>query len=347
MDEELRVSYLSNWAITVARTGNSELSKKLRKNGYDIAIKYNNIYEQSNYANSLASLYVNISQADSATYYTKEAEKLWSLYPKKLDYESWSIYHRYYDIYGILGDTKLQDSNIEEAWKLMSKYPNHGSKGFLLFLITDHFGKRKNYSKQTYYSEKLLDYYNKKKVNTPKYHLPVKSALLNDERSKNIEDLKRIISTSDSLNHLNTLAFSTATLSEIYLDNNNPELAIPLLKRSILKLKNANYLVTHSNEYRLLQKAYIQNKDYKNAYDILLDRKQLEDSLRSAEQLDKIADYEVKYAIQEKERALEKKEADKKLLSWVLALGTIILISLSYFFIKYSKKLLMRHIYLN
>ena len=348
--DRLKLAYLMGWGTSEFRFGNINRSKSLRQKGLEIAKKYNDVGYMFDYTDSMTSFYINTQQADSATYYNEECQKLIQLHPKRLTKFRYSIYLSDYYIQGILGNEELVDKSIEKSWLELSKFPKHKNYGFVLYIITDHFRKRKNYAKQAQYAELLIDYYNKKKVNTPDTHFPVETVLYKKDSPEAINQLKHVVEASDKTNSLNTFSYTSSGLARLYLDKNEPENAIHVLERAIFKLDSAKNPQYQSVKYELLQKAYIQKNNYKVAYHMLGVQKKIEDSLRSDKQLAKVADYEVKYQTQEKERQLEKKEADQKLLFWILGFGVFMLLSLSYFFIrnkKQNKKLEKQTILLN
>ncbi|OAB80515.1 sensor histidine kinase [Cochleicola gelatinilyticus] len=335
--EALLTSYLF-FGPNLSNNGMVERSKKIRRKGLRLAKKINNIDFQYDFNQSLSSLYINLSVPDSATFYANEADKIALEYPKEFGHLRWQIFQRKADIQNILGNYEAQAALYEKAWQSMSKYPENKNKGFLLYVLTDFFREQKNFEKQTYYTGLLVEYYNEKKVNTPDYHFPIESVLLSENSPEAIRDLKRVITLSDSLNNYNALSASTLTLAKALIKNNKGAEALPYLKHTIDKLENVKYNLQNSQGYELLQQAYVNAGDYKNAYKVLTHQKTIEDSLRSENMISKIADYEVKYDTERKERELEKQQASKKILYILLASGTALLLLISFFLLKNRKK---------
>lgn len=333
-NNHLKLSYLRGWATSESRFGNSNYSKILRKKGLKIANKYGNPKDQFDYTNILASFYINKEQVDSATYYSIAAEKLVNQYPDDLNQFLWNVDLENYYIQGILGNDSLQDKYIEKSWTSMTNFPNQNSYGFLLYLITDHYRKRNNHEKHVTYTELLINYYDKKKVNTPNAHFPVETVLFEKDSPEAINQLKKVFEASDKINSLKTFSYTSTNLARLYLENNQPDHAIEVLERALFKLDSANYQNYQSVKFELLQKAYIQKNNYSEAYKLLGLQKQREDSLRSKEQLDKIADYEIQYETEKKTAQIEllqeqntSKEKQKQLYL-ILAFSGLIIASL-------------------
>ncbi len=337
-DDEVRMIFYHQWAPYISRSGDIEASKQMRRKGLALARRFNSKLYEFDFQQSLSNLYISLSKADSATYYIAEAEKIVLENMEELKHSHWIIDHNKANIQSIVGNYEAEGEYLESAWQKMADYPEHRSKGFLLFIIVDHFSKTKNFTKQAEYTELLMTYHNEKKLSTPDYHYPIESLLLKENTPEAIEDLKRVLYASDSLNNLNSLSATTTTLAQALIDAGKPEEAIPFLDNAIQKLDEANYPFNNSAERYLLREAYAALGDYENAYYGLLDQKQMEDSIRNSQVLTTIADLEIKYDTERKERELEKKAASQKLLFWILALVAISLVIISVFLYKNQKK---------
>lgn len=335
--DEIRMMFYKEWGPTASRLGDPQRSWEIRREGLRIARRYENRNYVFDYLNTLSSHFVNMSQADSATYYINEVQKLIDADPEELKQTQWVVYHRRSDIQNILGNYDAQGENLEKAWEEL-KDTDSRNKGFILYLNTDFFRQRKDYMKQAKYTELLSEYYHEKELNTPDFHFPVESMLIKSNSPEAIADLKRIHHISDSLNNLNAVSSTSLALGRALLNTGRADELIPILQKTIAKLDSANYPFSNSGERYLLQEAYAATGDFEKAYMGLLDQKKMEDSLRSGEMLARIADYEVKYETQEKERALEKKAASEKLLFWILGSAAVVLAILSFFFLKNRKK---------
>lgn len=333
-----KLQFYREWSIVEFRQGNNQTTKQLRKKALDIAYAEAYPYEQISYANSLATYYINLSIADSASFYAKQIESIVAKHPDKVGKHLWLAYTRNSSIEGILGNTEKQGEFLERAYEEKLKYPRDSNLGFALYNVADFYRQLDDPVKSSKYTEQLILHYEKRKINTPDAHFPVENLLLAVNTPEAIQSLKKVIIASDSLRNYNAMSASTLTLTRAYFENNEPQKAIPFLKHTIAVLAEANYPVNHSAEIYLLQEAYAQSNDFENAYHSVLKQQKMEDSLRSAQTLDNIANYEVKYKTAETQLELEKKNAAQKFLYAIIISAAVLIALIGYFFFQNKKK---------
>ncbi|MEP2937459.1 MAG: histidine kinase dimerization/phosphoacceptor domain -containing protein [Gilvibacter sp.] len=337
--DHIKLIYFQDYAPFLMRKGDLESSKKLREQGLQLAQQYGNLGLEHDYLDTMTSYYINVSKADSATLYINKQSAIVNANPTSFNNVAWMIYHRRGEIENILGNIQKQGEYYELAWEAMKKNPESDSqRGFLLYLVMDFHRTNKNIERQAYFTELLSEHYKEKQLKTPNLHLPINFLLLQNDSPEAIENLEQIIKQSDSLNNFNALSFCTQALSSALLKNNKPLEAIPYLERTISKLDSANYMFSHTGERDLLQQAYLMAGNYEKAYDVLADQKKVEDSLRNSEVLSKIADFEVKYDTQEKQRIVDQQKAQQKILRIVLFSGLALLLLVSLFLYKIRQK---------
>ena len=337
-EKELRMYAYLSYGPNLVNNGLIERSKEIRFQGLKWAKELNNHVMIHDFYHLISSHYVNTTVVDSATFYVNEAEKIALENPEDLGPMLWQVYQRKGDIQYILGNSDLKSMYYEKAWVEMSKYPEHHARGFLLYLITDHFNEVKDHVKQAHYAEMLIEYYKAKELKTPDYHFPVESVLLEANTPEGISHLKKVIAASDSLNNYNAYSTSASVLAQAMIDRGTPEEAIPIMERTIERLEKVNYLIGHSREKALLTKLYEAAGDYKKAYEALKNQKVMEDSIRTSEMLSRIADYEVRYDTERKVRELDKQAAAQKLLYLILGSIAVVLSILTFYFVRNRKK---------
>ena len=345
IDKQLKLAFYFEWATSKSRYGDVKSSKKLREKALQMAIDTKEIAYEFEFTNSLASYFVSIAKADSVAHYNILADKLIKKYPEQLSPLQWQIHYRFANMHELLGNADEQKNELEKSWNEISKIKEHRSRGFLLYVLLDFYRQNNNEIKQAEFTELFLDYFKKKKLTTPDYHYPIETILLKDDSEKSLNNLIRINKLSDSLNNLNSLSQTSVTLGNRLIEIGRASEAIPYLKNSILKLNAANYPISNSGELALLQKAYQASGDYKNAYNVLSQQKEMEDSLRSSQMLKTIADYEIKYDTEKKDAALQKLsfEAEKakqqeRIYTVALLSGGLILAILGFFFYRNKKQ---------
>lgn len=334
----LRITFYQNYAAYLSRNGQIDTSRKIRLKGLAISEAENDNRYIFDYLNSLSIFHINISQADSAVLYVNRAETLIKQHPEQLKYGMWMLYRNRADIQNILGNYDLQAQYYEKAWAEIESDLEHPSRGYILYLLTDIFKQRKEFEKQSKYTELLTTHFRRKQPDTPNAHLPVEKLLLASNSPEAIADLEKLVTVADSLGNLNALSAGTITLAKAYIETDQPLRAIPILKSTIARLDEASYLYNNSGERAMLRQAYLAASDFENAYLMLENQKNLEDSLRSSELLAKIADYEVKYQTQQKELELKETEANKRFLTVLLWCGLLFLALVLYFLYKNRQK---------
>ena len=335
---EVMINTNLNFAPFYLRKGDVAASLKLRKQSLAMSESYGDPTLTFDCLSSLTAHYINVAKVDSASLYNNQAENILAQYqdiPRDL-YEI--VYRMRSDIEHILGNYEAQGVYLEKAWSAIADIPNHRRRGFLLFLIVDFYKQVDQLDRLTYFTEQLSAYYKEKTLNTPDYHLPIDQVLLDDSSEEAIANLENIIRVSDSLSNYNALSVCTIAISRAFLKSGQPERALPHLNNTIEKLTAANYLYGNTSERQMLQRVYLAMNNYEGAYNILLDQKAMEDSLRNSEVLAKIADYEVKYQTQEKELELQRPEANKKFLTALLWAGGLVLLLVLYFLYKNRQK---------
>lgn len=343
-DDEIKVAFYKDWSPLLLMKGKKEESKKIRLKGLELAKNINKPRSIMTYYISLTTYFINLAKPDSASYYNHKAEKILWEYPEKTAIWTWNLNFNKAEIERILGNSERQAKWLEEAWKNIENDSLDSRRGFFLAVLTGFYVKTKNIEKQSYYTELLTSYFNKKKLETPDFHFPIESIFLKEYSPEAILNLKNVIATSDSLNNLNALSNTTTTLASALIKESKGVEAIPYLKRTIYKLDQAKYLVSSSMEYNLLRQIYDSIGDYKNAYTTLLEQKKIEDSIRKKEMYEKVADFEIKYETEKKDAQLKvlalenaKAEQQKKLYSF-LALGGLLIAGLIGFFLYKNNK---------
>jgi len=335
---ELKITFYNQWSIQKLNLGDDEKALTLRRRGIKMAKEVGDPYYEYGFLNGMATYFVNRSVADSATHYVTQMDALYKRYPKILAADYWLVFMRKARIAGILGNSKKEGSMLERAYQEKALQPIDSNLGFVLYMVTYFYREQNDPIKSSEYTELLVKHYEQRNINTPNAHFPIQSLLLGKYTPEAISSLKEVIHVSDSLKNYNSFSASNIALAKAYIENNNPEKAIPILKYGIEVLEKAKVFVNNSVEFNLLQQAYASTNDYEGAYRSILKQKKLEDSLRSAETLRNIADFEIKYKTQETELALEKKKAAQLKLYYLIAGAILLLVLISYFLAKNQRK---------
>lgn len=131
-------------------------------------------------------------------------------------------------------------------------------------------------------------------------------------------------------------AITLNNLGAAYMENNKTEIAIDYIQKSIERCILIEFKPLLLHNYFLINKVFLDGKNYKKAYEYLQLYNKLNDELLNETRIKNITELEVKYQIEKKEQELQlqKKnieilEKDKKLKNYVLYSLLIILILIS------------------
>lgn len=224
------------------------------------------------------------------------------------------------------------------AWGGIDAVSDHPERGFYLYVLVDFFERTGNLSEQIKFKQLLDQHYHKKQPDTPSAHIPMYDLLDTTLTAENIQRHKDVIRTCDSLGVINSLLYSTFSLSDIYLKLYNYQDAIEVLIPLRQSLDTTNRDQQKMVLYGKLSALYEGIQDYKNALLYKNLEAELRDTLVSEKTNKNIAELEVKYDLQTKERQLEQEAASKKLLYWILGSAFMVLLILSFFFLKNRNK---------
>jgi len=245
-----------------------------------------------------------------------------------------SIYYIKGLIYDELRDIDNATTYFLKAWDEISAVENHPEKGFILFVLIEYFSRNKLALEQAVFTEKLVSYFENKETNLPDAHLPLTKALKNSISENNIEHYNKVIKISDSLNSIYSFVYTSFTLSDIYIKNNQPEKAIDVLLAVENRLDSLSSKQQVMSTYLRISEAYKNNKEFEKAHNYLESWTTLNKQIFSNTMQTSIAALEVQHDTVQKERELEKKKANQKLLVWILGLVCTILLLGAFFLYK-------------
>ncbi len=285
---------------------------------------------------SLANAYIFQNRADEALEHLNTAEAM----SEQLDQSDAIISINYSKgmVYESIEDFEQATVRYLKAWDELNSVEDHRERGFYLFVLVDYFKRIGDISEQTKFTELLAEYYRKRQPETPFTHLPMNHVFDTAATEANIQRYKDVIRVSDSLGALNALLYSSFSLSDIYMNSQDHEAAANLLLPLTKSFDTTDRDQQKMALYGKLSSIFETGNDYKNALLYKNLEAELRDTLVSEKTKKNIAELEVKYDLQTKDRELEQQAASKKLLYWILGSVFVILGILSFFFIKNRKK---------
>jgi two-component system NarL family sensor kinase len=289
------------------------------------------------YHNDIANLYIYQNQPDKALFHLNKAELL--AQDEKYEHYNTSIYYNRGLLNNILGDYEQERLSYLKMWEYAEDMENTPRKRFLLYILVDFLSQVDYPEELAKYTEELSDLYEEANPNTPEGHMPIKSIFEKRSDPANIPKLKRSIRISDSLNSLNSLTFSSIALAKTYEKMGQPYQGVEILKKILPKLDTTKkpqlklYIVAE------LSRLNAEATNFEEAFTYLREETKLRDSIKSERMQKNIAELEVKFDTEQKERQiaqqdlqLEKEARQKNLIfTGLIALGVLLIMSFFFF----------------
>ncbi|MCW5518915.1 hypothetical protein J1N09_03635 [Aureitalea sp. L0-47] len=241
-------------------------------------------------------------------------------------------------VYESIEDFEQATQRYLAAWNRLNTEEDHPERGFYMFVLVDYFKRIGDIPRQTQFTEILTQYYRKRQPETPFDHLPMTHIFDTSATRENINRYKEAIKVSDSMGALNSLFYSAVFLSNIYLKEDNPELAVNTLEPLLLSLDTTDRKQQKMVLYDKLSNTYEVAGDFQNALKYKEMSSELRDTLVSEKTKKNIAELEVKYDLQTTERELEQQAASKRLLYWILGSVFVVLVIVIFFLVKNRNK---------
>ncbi|NND64038.1 MAG: sensor histidine kinase, partial [Flavobacteriaceae bacterium] len=231
-----------------------------------------------------------------------------------------------------------------KMWEATKDYENSPTKRFVLYILVDHFSQLDAPLEVAKFTEILAELYEDAHPNTPAGHMPIKNIFENRADPVNIPRLKEAIAISDSLNSVNSMAYNTIALAKTYDKMNRSDLALPYLQRAIDSLKKTSKPQVLFDLYKSNIRSSLAINDFKTAYNSKNAESILRDSVTSERMQRNIAELEVKFDTEKKERkileqnlTIEQETRQKnQILMGTIGLGLILFLT----FIFFRKRLL-------
>ncbi len=261
-------------------------------------------YKIAGLTNSLASAYINVDKLDSALYYSKISEDYFS---KGEDKEHlWRPNFNRYRIYLALKNYKKADYYLNKSYSYIKDSPNRMNKGFVLhsmLVALKERGDKKIFEK---YLKEYIQFKKQGKGLSDMRHLGMDDYFEDKDEGK--ATLERLIQSmiKDSVEAAK-VSFRGLILGEMYEKDKEfakaEKLYLELLKHNSIPQERKNY-------YKHLFELYKSNGETEKAFQSIEKYIAVQDS--SFQQIfdGKIADYEVKYQTQEKEKEILRQDLE-------------------------------------
>lgn len=332
-----RMVIYSKYSQRLSQQGITDEALKIRFKGLALAEKLKDETAIMEYHTSIGNTYLYQNKLDKSLYHLNLAEEI-AEKPDQKDY-LWNVYYNKALLQALLKDDEATKKYYRKMYDAVKDYENSSRKRFAFYILVDYFSQIDEPVELAKYTEELSKLYEEALPNTPAGHMPIKNIFEKRADPSNLPRLKEAIRISDSLNSINSQSYSSIALAETYSKMKKPELAIPYLESALRKLETVNKPQVKLEVLSKMATLQMEAKNYLNAYNYKLVETQLRDSIISETMQRNIAELEVKFDTEKKERkileqnlTIEKESRQKnQILYGLIGLGILLLLSFVFF----------------
>ena len=336
-----KIYLYKGYSRNLSKSGNVDKSIIYKNKGLSLATK-NKLYSATlEYHILLANAYHFKNILDSATYHINQAEKLIQNHNSFQDW-SWQIHYNRALIQNSLNNLDKAAYHYKLMWEELDNSPNATAqnRGYALWVVTYFFVHTDKYPEdQTKFLNLLALHYEQKDPNVPVGHIDVRNLFTDEIKGQNIEKYKKLVAVSEGLNSINSYYYNTETLIKILNKEGKHKEAISYLEQLNSKIKSTDKIVYQIGIYKLYTESYIALKDYSEAFRFREKERQLNDSLITSNMRANVAQLEVSYETEKKERqiveqklTIERKEREQyQILLGSISLAGLLILALLFF----------------
>lgn len=339
--DQARIVFYESMSTIYSRRGDTDQALRIKEQGLEIAEKLKDTNFILVYNNDIGALYIYQNLPDKALHHINIAQAL-------AEYETYehynaSIYYNRGQLENLQENVEGQYYNFLKMWQYASDFPNNSTKRFYLYILVDFLSNTDYHEDLAKYTEILSGLYEEAHPNTPEGHMPIKDIFEKRSDPSNIPSLLKSIRISDSLSSVNSLAFSSIALAKTYEKMGRHSDGISILRNAIQKIDSTKKPQLKLDLYSEMSRISALNSNYRDAYTYLLKETVLRDSIKSDRMQRNVAELEVKFDTEQKERKIaqqdlliEKEERQKyQILIGLVALGVLLIVT----FILYRNRL--------
>lgn len=321
----------------LSQQGLTDEALKYKLSGLEISKKLGDERAITEYHISTANAYLYQNKVDKALYHLNIAEVL-AEKPENKDF-LWNVYYHKGLVENLLGNLEQHTEYYRKMYDTFEGYENSPTMRFALYIIVEHFSQIDKPIELAKYTEKLSELYEDAHPNTPAGHMPIKNIFEKREDPSNLPQLKEAIRISDSLNSINSQCYTTIALANTYAKMNEPNKAIPYLEKALDKLETVNKPQVKLDVLMTIASITEMANNYRDAYLYKITEASLRDSINSSKMQRNIAELEVKFDTEKKERkileqnlTIEKESREKnQILYGLIGLGILLFLSIFFF----------------
>ena len=256
-----------------------------------------------NYYATLCNTYKFTNVLDSALFYADLAEQSYQYHQQENAY--WKPDHLRYQIYLELKDFKKADAYIHKAYDLVRDSPNRADKGFVLYNLLEALHNRGTQVEFEFYLDEFLRFKAQGSTNSlDGRHLGLTEFFDDSEEATEILEKRLALALADTIHY--TLDLTRLALSSRYQAVGKYEQALQQL--DAVTASSNNSITAQKERYHQYYEIYKKLNKPNEAYAAIERYQSLQDSSYQELMGRSIADYEVKYQTQLKEKEIVTKD---------------------------------------
>lgn len=321
----------------LSRKGDSEQALTLNLLGIKLAEKLNDMESILVFNIAAGMNYTYLSIPDKALTYLNKAELLAE--NTEYDYFLWNVYYQRGLVQNLLGNHEAERDEYLKMWEATKDFENNTEKRFVLYILVDFLAQTDQHEELAKFTEILAELYAEANPNTPEGHMPIRSIFEKRVDPENIPMLEKSVRISDSLNSLNTLTFSALALAQTYTSIDQNEKAIAVLKKVEKKLSTVNKPQLRLHIFSELSRISSETGNFKDAFNYISLESNIRDSISSERMQRNIAELEVKFDTEKKERKIAEQQLlieketliKNQIFIGLIALAILLIISIVFF----------------
>ena len=335
--DQAKMVFFESMSKVYSRKGDTNEAINIKKQGLEISEKLNEPEFILVYNNDIANLYIYQNLPDKALVHLNKAQAMAE--DESLRHYNTGIYYNRGLLESLLENVEGQYYNYLRMWQYASELENTPTKRFYLYILVDFLSQTDYPEDLAKYTEELSSLYEEANPNTPEGHMPIKSIFEKRTDPANIPSLRKSIRISDSLNSVNTLTYSSIALAKTYEKMGRSFEGISVLKEAIKKIDTIEKPQLKLDLYSEVSRISALAQDYQEAFTYLRKETAIRDSIKSERMQRNIAELEVKFDTEQKERKIAQqdlqieKEARQKtqILIGLIAVGVLLIVSFVFF----------------
>ncbi len=240
---------------------------------------------------------------DSAQKYFDLTEKLHNGYNP---YLNWYVYSEKARMYQAADNINLAETYYDKAYQLTKAKAIRMDHGVMLSYLLQFYSYTKKPERYAVVMAEQVDFISKRKnpMQGPSIHDVLYTNLDKMPMDEKVQFLTRVKTTLLNQGDITNAALTNSTVSALYEDSNQPQLALPYMKENMeltkVPVQLLNHFIYSKATYRLLSKAGLHN-EAAPLFDYLF---KLKDSIGNKEQQTRLQELEITYQTSKKQQEI-------------------------------------------